>query len=269
MKSILITGGSGAFGQAFTERLLSDGLAPRVCIYSRSEFKQFEMRQRLKNDPRLRFMIGDVRDRPRLRRAMQEIDVVVHAAALKRIEVGIYNCDEMIKTNVDGSLNVVEAARDAMVSKVVLLSTDKAFSPVSAYGATKLLAETLFLSANENSGRHGPRFAVCRYGNVWGSTGSVGPIWSRMLEDGETHVPVTDPDATRFFMRMDQAVDLVLQTINTMRGGEIEIPKLPAYRLGDLAQAMGAKMIVLGMPEYEKAHESMSEGNCSMDAPRM
>ena len=269
MQSILITGGTGAFGTAFTERLLRDGLASRICIFSRGEYRQFQMRQQFKDDKRLRFLIGDVRDRWRLTRAMEGVDVVVHAAALKRIEVGFYNPVEMVRTNVDGAVNVIEAAHDAHVKKVVALSSDKAFQPVSPYGQSKALAESIFLAANNASGKDGPRFAITRYGNVFGSTGSVGPVWSQMLEDGAEAVPVTDPDCTRFFMRMDQAVDLVLETIATMKGGEISIPDLPALRLGDLAEAMKAKTIKIGLPEWEKRHESMDEKRCSATARRM
>jgi len=268
MHSVLITGGTGAFGTAFTERLLRDGLASRICIFSRGEYRQFTMRKQFKDDSRLRFFIGDVRDRWRLTRAMESCDTVVHAAALKRIEVGHYNPIEMVKTNIDGAINVIEAAQDAKVKKVVALSSDKAFQPVSPYGQSKALAESIFLSANNFYGRKAPLFAVVRYGNVWNSTGSVGPVWSQMLEDGETHVPITDPDCTRFFMRMDQAVDLVLQTIAVMPD-EIAIPTLPAYRLGDLAEAMGAKTITVGLPKWEKLDESMNEHLCSRTARRM
>lgn len=267
MKSILITGGSGGFGQAFTERLLRDNLATRVCIYSRGEHTQADMRRRFKNDDRLRFFIGDVRDRMRLLRAMADCDVVVHAAALKRIEVGFYNPQEMVKTNVLGAVNVIEAARDAGIRKVVALSTDKAYQPISPYGHSKALAEALFLAAN--TGERSPRFALVRYGNVWCAPGSVVPTWKQMLEDGEEKVPMTDPEATRFFMWMHEAVDLVLDTIRTMKGGEIAIPVLPAYRLGDLAEAMGAKAVITGLPHWEKVHESMSELSCSKDARRM
>jgi len=269
MNSILITGGTGAFGTAFTERLLNDGLATRICIFSRGEYRQFCMRQQFKDDPRLRFMIGDVRDRWRLTRAMEGVDIVVHAAALKRIEVGFYNPEEMFKTNVDGATNVIEAARNAHVQKVIALSSDKAFQPVSAYGISKAGAECLFLAANHNSGEHGPKFAICRYGNVWDSTGSVGPVWRAMLEDGNDAVPITDPECTRFFMKMSEAIDLVLKTIREMGGGEIAIPQLPAYRLGDLAQAMKAKTIEIGLPRWEKRHESMDETRCSATARRM
>lgn len=268
MRSVIITGGSGSFGNAFTEKLLSDGLATRICIFSRGELAQAQMARKFKNDPRLRFMIGDVRDRWRLLRAMENCDVVVHAAALKRIEVGFYNPIEMVRTNIDGAMNVAEAAKDAGVKKVVALSSDKAFQPISPYGQSKALAESIFMAANNTMGRAGPKFSITRYGNVFGSNGSVAPSWSQMLESGETHVPVTDPECTRFFMRMDEAVQLVLDTIQEMPE-EIAIPNLPAYRLGDLAQAMGAKTITVGLPAYEKLHESMSEGVSSDTARRM
>ena len=226
------------------------------------------MRQLSDRWQRLRFFIGDVRDRDRLRRAMEDIQVVIHAAALKRIEVGAYNPLEVKKTNIDGAANVIEAAHDAGIARVVALSSDKAFEPISPYGTSKAFAESLFIAANNASGRMGPRFAVVRYGNVWNSTGSVVPTWRAILKTSDT-VPVTDPECTRFYMTMDEAVDLVLDTIETMQGGEIVIPTLPAYRLGDLAEAMGAKMDVRGLPAYEKLHESMGPGNSSDKARRM
>lgn len=269
MTSVLITGGSGAFGTACSKRLL--GLrANRIVIFSRSEHRQADMARELSDpDERLRFFIGDVRDRDRLRRAMEGIDVVIHAAALKRIEVGAYNPLEVKKTNIDGAANVIEAATDASVAKVVALSTDKAFQPVSPYGTSKAFAESLFIAANNTKGATGPLFSVCRYGNVWASTGSVVPTWRKMILEGAPSVPVTDPECTRFFMTMREAVDLVLKTAKNMKGGEIAIPTLPAYRLGDLAEAMGAQMEVRGLPPYEKLHESMAEGNSSDKARRM
>lgn len=264
MKSLLITGGTGSFGQAFTEKVLGEYGVDRIAILSRGEHAQAEMAERFR-DNRLRFFIGDVRDRDRLRRAFEGIEVIVHAAALKRIEVGFYNPTEMVRTNIEGAMNVIEAAKDAGVSKVVALSTDKAFQPVSPYGQSKALAETLFRNAYQGSG---PIFAVTRYGNVWGSKGSVVPRWREMLKTTDT-VPVTDPEATRFFMRMSEACDLVAGTISKMRGGELEIPKLPAYRLCDLATAMGANIKITGLPEYEKRHEGMCDGNTSDKARRM
>jgi len=265
MKSVLITGGSGSFGQAFTKRLLRDGVE-RVVILSRGEHTQAEMRDRLSDD-RLRFFIGDVRDRDRLRRAFDGVDVVVHAAALKRIEVGAYDPIEMVKTNVIGTMNVIEAAMDAKVRRVVGLSSDKAWQPISPYGQSKALAESLLLNANNTGGKNGPKFVVTRYGNVAGSRGSVIPRWKEMKRSGINTVPVTDPDCTRFWMWMDEAVDLVLQAAKS--NSEMLIPKLPAYRLGDLASVLGVKMDVKGLPPFEKRHEGMDFGNTSDIARRM
>jgi UDP-N-acetylglucosamine 4,6-dehydratase len=285
LKSVLITGGSGAFGTAFTKFLLNvtATVPARIVCYSRSEHRQAELRRELEAIPevnaagRMRWFIGDVRDRDRLRRAMEGVEIVVHAAALKRIEVGAYNPMEVKKTNIDGAANVIEAAIDAGVRNVVALSTDKAFEPISPYGTSKAFAESLFLAANNTRGWNGPRFAVVRYGNVWGSTGSVVPTWRKIIAEqmerigqGEHPVvPVTDPECTRFFMKMDEAVDLVFRTAMHMSGGEIEIPTLPAYRLGDLADAMGAQMDIKGLPAFEKLHESMGPGRSSDRARRM
>lgn len=269
MKSILVTGGSGFFGTAFVKSLLSTKIGlDRIIVFSRGEHRQADMARELGPDDRLRWFIGDVRDRDRLRRAMDGVDVVIHAAALKRIEVGQYNPLEVKKTNIDGTANVIEAATDALVDRCVLISSDKAFQPISPYGASKAFAESLFLAANNSRGNFGPIFAACRYGNIWCSTGSVVPTWRKILETSDT-VPVTDPECTRFYMTMDEAVGLVLKTALTMRGGEVNIPTLPAYRLGDLAEAMGAKMEIRGLPAHEKRHESMCDGNSSDTARRM
>lgn len=264
---VLITGGSGYLAYGLVRRLLDSGCA-RVCVYSRGEFAQAQMRRAFDDDPRLRWFIGDVRDRDRLERALRRVHYVIHAAALKRIEVGAYNPDEMVKTNVLGSLNVIEAIRRTSVSRALLVSSDKAFEPVSPYGQSKAIAESLFLQAND-SGDFGPRFSVVRYGNVWNSTGSIVPTWKSMLAAGATHVPITDPECTRFFMRLDEAVDLVLGTLSGMVGGEVEVPVLPAYRVADLAEAMGVKTVVTGLRQWEKPHESMRPGLCSADARRM
>lgn len=272
MRSILITGATGAFGKICIKHLLTKTVWPRIIIYSRDEWKQAQMRQSLAsldNNDRLRFFIGDVRDRDRLKRAFYDVDAVIHAAALKRIEVGAFDPLEMFKTNVGGATNVIEAAQDTTVKRVVFLSSDKAYQPVSPYGISKLAAECLFITANNITGWHGPKFSVCRYGNIFKSTGSVVPIWQNILSQGEDTVPVTDPECTRFFMWQQEAVDLVMNTLNTMHGGELAIPDLPAYRLGDLAEAMGAKIRITGLPKYEKMHESMDETRCSKDARRM
>lgn len=266
--SILITGGTGSFGRAFTAYALERGVE-RVCIFSRGEHAQAEMRAQYPNEGRLRWFVGDVRDRDRLRRAMEGVEVVIAAAALKRVEVGEYDPLEVVKTNIGGAANIIEAAQDAGVKKVVALSTDKAESPTNLYGATKLVAEKLFLAANNITGDKGPRFAVCRYGNIWNSTGSVVPIWNKMKAEGKTTVPLTDPECTRFFMKIDEAVELVQKTIETMKGGELVIPDLPAYRLGDLIEAMGVDAEIIGLPSYEKRHESLSADKISDKACRM
>lgn len=252
--SVLITGGTGYFGHHAVKRLI-DMEIPRICIFSRDEAKQAKMKREF-DYPGLRFFVGDVRDRDRLQRAMHDVELVLHAAALKRIDVGFYDPSEVVKTNVLGSQNVVDAALDTG-PKCVLLSTDKACEPKSAYGYSKALAESLFLAGGEQC-------AVVRYGNVAGSTGSVIPVWRSM---GDV-VPVTDPDCTRFWMYPSEAVDLVLETARTMPR-EITIPELPAYRLGDLADAMGKTMEIRGLPSWEKKHESMRIGESSEHARRM
>lgn len=226
------------------------------------------MRRQFNDDARLRWFVGDVRDRDRLELAMEGVDAVIHAAALKRIEVGAFQPFEMTKTNVIGSQNVIEAARRTDVSKALLISSDKAFEPVSPYGQTKALAESLFLTANTIFPR-GPRFSVVRYGNVWNSTGSIVPTWRELVAEGAKRVPVTDPECTRFFMRLDEAVDLVLGTLAKMQGGEVEVPNLPAYRVDDLAAAFGVAIRMTGLRQWEKRHESMRDGLRSDLARRM
>lgn len=256
--SILVTGATGFFGRAFVKRALETEIAHRVCIFSRDEFKQAQMRAAFNDDSRLRWFVGDVRDLPRLRRAMEGVETVIHAAALKRVEVGEYNPDELVKTNILGAMNLIEAAQTTIDGylrprNVVALSTDKAASPINAYGSTKLCAEKLFLAANNMRGHTGPRFAVTRYGNVWNSTGSVVPTWKRMMADGK-RIRVTNPEATRFFMTIDEAVDLVLKAVGLET---LVVPNLPAYRLGDLAEAMGGEIEITGMGPGEKLHEAM------------
>lgn len=269
MDSILITGGTGSFGRAFIRYLLAHSSMQRICVYSRGEHQQDTLRRELNDDSRLRWFIGDVRDVDRLRRAMGGIDAVIHAAALKRIETGQYNPDEMVKTNVLGTMNVIDAAVQAGVTKVIGLSSDKAFQPCSPYGQSKALAESLLIAANGLNGYGGPRFAVTRYGNVWGSQGSVIHAWRAALAHKRNPV-ITDPECTRFFMTMDEAVALVWNLLYSMQGGEIAIPDwLPAYRLGDLATAFGGVMKQTGLPWWEKQHESMREGLCSRDVRRM
>lgn len=269
MSGILITGGTGSFGRAFTRTALDKQWFERICILSRDEHKQAEMRADFKDDERLRFFIGDVRDRDRLRRAMTGCTHVVHAAALKRIEVGVYNPAEMVKTNVLGAMNVIEAAQDAPgVLGVVYLSTDKAVEPVSPYGQSKALAESLFLAANNTVADGSPRFMVTRYGNVAGSNGSVIPLWRDHLKKGDV-VRVSDPEATRFWMFMHEAVDLVARALDAGEPGPV-IPDLPAFALSDLAAAMGVtRMDVYGLKPFEKKHESLRPGLTSDKARRM
>ena len=265
MESVLITGGSGFLGHALVERLLAEG-CERICIYSRNEYNQARMRANFSDDSRLRWFIGDVRDVDRLEQAMEGTEFVIHAAALKRIEVGRYNPEEMTKTNVIGSMNVIQAARRAKVEKALLVSTDKAYQPVSPYGQSKAIAESMFLNANVP--HFGPRFAVVRYGNVAGSTGSVIPTW-RSVKETRRPVKLTNSECTRFWMDRSEAADLVVSTLRSMNGGELEIPELPAFRLGDLATAMEVLTYEVGLEPWEKMHESMSEERCSETAPRM
>jgi len=268
MNNILITGATGYFGRAFVD-YLSTKNTKRICIFSRNEYNQFLMRQQFNDDPRFRWFIGDVRDKDRLKWAMADVDTVVHAAALKRIEVGFSNPIEMVKTNIDGTINVIEAAMDTRPNTVLLLSSDKAVAPISAYGHSKAMAESLFLAANNTTPAGGPKFLITRYGNVAGSTGSVIPIWRAMKDKGIKKVPVTDPECTRFWMYADEAVELVYSTIQTGKPKTIAIPDLPAYRLGDLAEAMGLDMDIIGLGEFEKKHEAMDYGMTSDKARRM
>ena len=257
-RSILITGGSGSFGQAFVKRLLSDSDYDRIIVYSRDEMKQFQMRQQI-SDPeiRLRFFLGDVRDKERLTAAMRGVTDVVHAAALKQVPAGEYNPTEFVKTNVMGAMNVAEAAIAQGVKRVLALSTDKACAPLNLYGATKLTAERMFIAANAMAGGE-TRFACCRYGNVTGTRGSVVPLWQEVAEAGGP-IPITDPAMTRFWMTLGQAVDFVVRCIATMNGCEVFIPELESYRVVDLAEAVapGAPLMTVGIRPGEKMHESL------------
>jgi len=271
MRNVLITGASGYFGQGMVRRLLEmpDEGVYRICVFSRDEAKQATMRASI-DDPhqRIRWFVGDVRDRDRLRHAMQDVDLVIHAAALKRVETGEYDTTEIVKTNVLGTMNVIEAAKEEshgsrhMPMRVIALSTDKACAPENAYGASKLLMEKIVLGANNARGAYGPIFAVTRYGNVAGSTGSVIPTWRSAIQANRP-LYLTDPEATRFWMTLKQAIDLVLNTATKMQGGELVIPELPAYRLGDLLEAMTPRhpenLKTIGLTKGEKRHERMKE----------
>lgn len=238
--SVLVTGGTGSFGKAFVRTLLDRYEPRRLVILSRDELKQYECRSLFDNDPRLRWFLGDVRDQPRLRRAMHGVDYVVHAAALKQVDTAEYNPFEFIRTNVEGSQNVVEAAIDAGVKKVVALSTDKASSPINLYGATKLCADRLFVSANHYAAAYETRFAVVRYGNVLGSRGSVVPLFKKLAADGQS-LPITDKRMTRFWITLPDAVQFVIDSFDAMQGGELYVPRIPSMRMTDLAEAIAPR----------------------------
>ena len=253
---MLITG-AGSFAKAFVKRLLEDREYHRICIFSRGEQNQMEMRAMFNNDPRLRFFLGDIRDRERLRVAMRGVKVVVHSAAIKDIASCYYNSTEAVKTNIDGTINVIDAAAEAGVQKMVTLSSDKAADPCSVYGTSKLMAEQLTLAANHTYGIQGPRYMAVRYGNITGSARSVVPKWREALAEGR-EICITDPDVTRFHMYQEQAVELVLETIYCGSTERAAIPELPAFRLADLAEAMGiTDAKIIGLPDYEKPHETM------------
>ena len=256
--SILVTGGTGSFGKAFIQELLDNHDPRRIVIYSRDELKQYECRQMFSDDHRLRWFIGDIRDLPRLNRAMHGVDYVVHAAALKQVDTAEYNPYEFVKTNIIGSQNVIEACIDAGVKKVIALSTDKASSPINLYGATKLTADKLFITGNHYAAAYPTRFSVVRYGNVMGSRGSVIPFFRKLGEAGES-LPITDLRMTRFFITLPQAVRFVLDSFEMMHGGELYVPRIPSMKITDLAQAVvpGAAMHNMGLRPGEKLHEEM------------
>jgi UDP-N-acetylglucosamine 4,6-dehydratase len=260
-KSILITGGTGSFGQKLVQSLLSHGTPRRIVIYSRDELKQYEMAQRFgpEESEHLRFFIGDVRDRERLTLAMDGVDVVVHAAALKQVPAAEYNPMECIKTNVYGAENVIHAALNQEVAQVIALSTDKAANPINLYGASKLASDKLFVAANNLAGRRRTRFSVVRYGNVVGSRGSVVPLFMRLIAEGASFLPITDARMTRFWISLQQGVDFVLESLERMRGGELFVPKIPSIRVVDLAEAMapGLEKRIVGLRPGEKIHEAM------------
>lgn len=257
-KMVLVTGGTGSFGKKFIEIVLKEYNVKRLVVYSRDELKQEEMRtMRGFDDPRLRYFVGDVRDRDRLWRAMVDIDVVVHAAAMKQVPACEYNPTEAIATNIAGAQNIINVAIDRRVKRVLALSTDKAVSPVNLYGATKLVAEKLFVAGNNYSSWDGARFSCVRYGNVVGSRGSIVPLLQYQKEKGV--ITITDKQMTRFWLTLEQGVRLVISSIETMVGGEIFIPKIPSMRLMDLAKtvAPGCKIKITGIRPGEKLHETL------------
>lgn len=258
-KTVLITGGTGSFGRRFTETALTQYNPKRLIVFSRDELKQSEMQVQFGEEdyPNIRYFIGDVRDRDRLHRAFDGVDFVVHAAALKQVPAAEYNPLEAVKTNVLGAANVIDAAIDRGVEKVIALSTDKAASPISLYGATKLCSDKLFVAANSYVGVHRTRFSVVRYGNVVGSRGSVIPLFQQRAKTGK--LPITDPRMTRFWITLDRGVQFVLQCLGEMRGGEIFVPKIPSMKLIDLARVVGPEcdMEIVGRRPGEKLHEVM------------
>jgi UDP-N-acetylglucosamine 4,6-dehydratase/5-epimerase len=256
-RSILVTGGTGSFGRKFIRAVLDTTAARRVIVFSRDELKQYEMRQEFEDDARLRFFIGDVRDRERLRRALDGVTAVVHAAALKQVPAAEYNPFEAVKTNINGAQNVIDASIDCGVERVVALSTDKASSPINLYGATKLVSDKLFVHGNAYAGGKSTRFSVVRYGNVVGSRGSVVPFFLKRAPSGV--LPITDERMTRFWITLEQGVEFVLSSLGTMQGGELFVPKIPSMRVMDLARAIApeAHIEVVGIRPGEKLHEEM------------
>lgn len=254
-KVVLITGGTGSFGRAFIKKMLADHPPAKLIVFSRDELKQHEMRSSGFDDPKLRYFIGDVRDQSRVRRAMQGVDIVVHAAALKQVPACEYNPIEAILTNIMGGRNVIEAALDTCVEKVMSLSTDKAVNPINLYGATKLAAEKLFVQSNAYAGGRDVRFSCVRYGNVVGSRGSVVPVFVKQRENGR--LTITDERMTRFWLSLDQGVDFVIRCIEQMQGGEVFVPKIPSTRITDLARAIApkAELEFIGIRPGEKLHE--------------
>lgn len=257
-QSILVTGGTGSFGKQFIREILQRYNPRRLIVYSRDELKQYEMQQEF-NDVCMRFFIGDVRDGERLAQAMRGVDYVVHAAALKQVPAAEYNPMECVKTNINGAQNVINAAIENKVKKLVALSTDKAANPVNLYGATKLVSDKLFTAANNIVGEQATRFSVVRYGNVVGSRGSVVPFFKKLKAQGVTKLPITDARMTRFWITLPQGVEFVLNAFRRMQGGEIFVPKIPSSRITDLAEAImpDAAQEIIGIRPGEKLHETM------------
>lgn len=259
-KTVLITGGTGSFGKAFSKRVLENYDPKKVIIFSRDEFKQWQMKMTFaKHLDKMRFFIGDVRDKERLYRAFDGVDYVVHAAAMKQVPACEYNPFEAVKTNVLGAYNVIDAAIDSNVKKVVALSTDKAVNPVNLYGGTKLVSDKLFISANAYAGAKKTVFSIVRYGNVAGSRGSIIPYFRSLVAKGSTSLPITDHSMTRFWITLEEGVDLVLKALSESYGGETYISKIPSFKVTDLAQAIcpGCEMPEVGIREGEKLHEVM------------
>ncbi|OCL92501.1 UDP-N-acetylglucosamine 4,6-dehydratase (inverting) [Arcobacter porcinus] len=257
-KNILITGGTGSFGKKYTEVLLEKYKPNKIIIFSRDELKQYEMAQEY-NAKCMRYFIGDVRDNQRLKQATKDVDFIIHAAALKHVPIAEYNPMECIKTNIDGAQNVIEAALENGVKRVIALSTDKAANPVNLYGATKLASDKLFVAANNLVGKNDIKFSVVRYGNVVGSRGSVVPFFQKLIQNGEKELPITDEKMTRFFITLEDGVNFVLKNFERMQGGEIFIPKIPSMKIIDMATALAPNLShkIIGIRPGEKLHEIM------------
>jgi len=257
-KNILITGGTGSFGKKYTELILRRYRPNKIIIYSRDELKQYEMAQEYDREC-MRYFIGDVRDAQRLKKAMNGVDFVIHAAALKHVPIAEYNPMECIKTNIDGAQNVIDASLECGVKKVIALSTDKAANPINLYGATKLASDKLFVAANNIKGSADIAFSVVRYGNVIGSRGSVVPFFAKLVKEGAKELPITHPDMTRFMITLEQGVEFVLKNFERMRGGEIFVPKIPSMKMTELASAIapGLAHRIVGIRPGEKLHEVM------------
>ncbi len=266
-KTILVTGGTGSFGNAFTKYVLEHYEPKKIIIYSRDEYKQFVMNNKFRQyEGKLRFFIGDVRDKERLRRAFDGVDYVVHAAALKQVPACEYNPMEAVKTNINGAMNIVDAALDRGVKRVVALSTDKAVNPINLYGGTKLVSDKLFIAANAYAGAKDVCFSIVRYGNVAGSRGSVIPFFRNIIAEGGTKLPITDYRMTRFWISLEEGVQLVIKALSEAKGGETFISKIPSFKITDLAQAIlpGCEMPEVGIREGEKLHEVMVTREDSM-----
>lgn len=257
-KTILVTGGTGSFGKKFVERVLKQHNPKKIIIYSRDELKQYEMAQVFK-DKRMRYFIGDVRDKSRLEVALNGVDICIHAAALKHVPIAEYNPMECIKTNIDGASNVISACLSNNVKHIIALSTDKAANPINLYGATKLCSDKLFVTANNIKGSKDSKFSVVRYGNVVGSRGSVIPFFQKLIEQGAKELPITDERMSRFFITLESGVDFVLENLERMHGGEIFIPKIPSVKITQLATALAPNLPhkIIGIRPGEKLHEVM------------
>ncbi|MEL7465977.1 MAG: UDP-N-acetylglucosamine 4,6-dehydratase (inverting) [Pseudomonadota bacterium] len=258
-KSVLITGGTGSFGRKYVDTLINRTKAERIVVFSRDEQKHFQLQQLYGDESRLRFFVGDVRDYDRLDMALQGVDLVIHAAAMKHVPIAEYNPFECLKTNVNGAENLIRAAMSRGVDKVIALSTDKAACPINLYGSSKLASDKCFVAANNMSGKDGPRFSVVRYGNVVGSNGSVVPFFRNLIDQGATSLPITHMEMTRFWITLQQGVDFVIKNFARMQGGEVFVPKIPTVRVTDLARAMapGCELREVGIRPGEKLHEVM------------